>query len=159
MSIGIVKKEFPFRDESPKKTLYALEDSMFDFWYRFIPGNMAQIQKVWQENIAARLPFNFVDLGRWWDNDPICKCETEIDIIADDAGNNGIFGECKWTSNQVGEAELTELEHQSKLFHYPHRYLFLFAKTGFTSGCIEKAAKMGTVSLVTFQEMNPESKP
>jgi AAA+ ATPase superfamily predicted ATPase len=186
MSIGIVKKEFPFRDESPKKTLYALEDSMFRFWYRFIPGNMAQIQKglknrvyelimsqipafmggvfeeickqyLWQENIAAKLPFNFVDLGRWWGNDPIRKCETEIDIIADDAGDNAIFGECKWTNDKIGEAELTELEHQSKLFHYPNRYLFLFAKTGFSSGCIEKAARMGNVSLVTFQEMNQPS--
>jgi hypothetical protein len=33
-----------------------------------------------------------VDLGRWRGNDPIRKYETEIDIIADDAGDNAIFG-------------------------------------------------------------------
>jgi AAA+ ATPase superfamily predicted ATPase len=183
MALGIVKKEFPFREESPKKTLYALEDSMFRFWYRFIPDHMSQIHKglrdrvyeqiapqipafmggvfeeickqyLWRENIAGRLPFEFMDLGRWWGNDPIRKSETEIDIVADDGGANALFAECKWTNEKVGEAELIDLERQSQLFHYQNNYLFLFAKTGFTSGCLKKATQMGKVRLVTFEEMN-----
>jgi AAA+ ATPase superfamily predicted ATPase len=185
MAIGIVKKEFPFREESPKKTLYALEDSMFRFWYRFIPDHMAQIhqglqdrvyeriapqipafmggvfeeickQYLWRENIAGRLPFDFVDLGRWWGNDAIRKCETEIDIVADDSGTTALFAECKWTNEKVGARELDDLEHQRQLFHYQESYLFLFAKSGFTDSCMAKAAQMGKAKarLVTFAEMN-----
>jgi len=45
ISLGIVKKEMPFGTESSRKTIYALEDSMFRFWYRFIPDNLATINR------------------------------------------------------------------------------------------------------------------
>ncbi len=45
MSLGIVKKEMPFGTDSSRKTIYALEDSMFRFWYRFIPDNLAAINR------------------------------------------------------------------------------------------------------------------
>ena len=41
ISIGIVKKEYPFREETSERTIYSLGDGMFRFWYRFVPGNMA----------------------------------------------------------------------------------------------------------------------
>jgi hypothetical protein len=125
-----------------------------------IPAFMGEVfeeickRYLWRENIAGRLPVDFVDLGRWWGNDSIRKCETKIDIMADDESSNALFGECKWTNEKVGEAELADLEHQRKLFRYQNSYLFLFAKTGFTSSCVAKAVKMGNVRLVTFQEMN-----
>ena len=45
MAIGIVKKEMPFGTDSTRKTIYLLEDSMFRFWYRFIPDNLATINR------------------------------------------------------------------------------------------------------------------
>lgn len=44
MSLGIIIKEFPYKSEKSKKTIYKLADSMFQFWYRFVPSNLALIQ-------------------------------------------------------------------------------------------------------------------
>ncbi len=179
MSIGIVKKEFPFREERSKKTIYTIDDSMFRFWYRFVPDNLSLIQNnlpdlvmqrvstqlsafmggvyeelckqwLWQENIAGRLPIQFVDLGRWWGNDPIRKLETEIDIIAHADDDNAIFAECKWTNEKVDTSVLDLLVQRSELFKYKRRFLYLFSKSGFTEGCEEKAKLLGNVSLVSF---------
>ncbi|MDR3292870.1 MAG: ATP-binding protein, partial [Clostridiales bacterium] len=41
ISLGIVKKETPFAEDSARKTIYSLADGMFRFWYRFIPDNVS----------------------------------------------------------------------------------------------------------------------
>lgn len=43
MVLGIVKKEKPFTEDEGRKSIYLLNDQMFRFWYRFIPGNMSSI--------------------------------------------------------------------------------------------------------------------
>ena len=48
---------------------------------------------------------------------------------------------------------LEKLKNRSRLFRYEHAHLYLFAKKGFTQGCIDEAEKMGNVSLVTYGEM------
>ncbi|MCD8133257.1 MAG: hypothetical protein LUE19_05320 [Clostridiales bacterium] len=40
-----------------------------------------------------------------------------------------------------------------RLFHYKNKQLYLFAKTGFTDGCLEAADKMGNVTLISYAEM------
>lgn len=183
ISLGIVEKEFPYKSKSTKKTIYKLSDSMFQFWYRFVPTNIALIgqgakdkvyhrienqipaymgfvfedicrQYLWQENLKGKAPIDFIDMGRWWGNDPIQKKQTEIDIIADNEDNEAIFAECKWRNEPVGEAELKELEHQRTLFHYKKSVLVLFSKSGFTKGCVNMAAEMENVQLIDYKDMN-----
>ena len=48
---------------------------------------------------------------------------------------------------------LDTLAGRSRLFHYRRTQLYLFAKSGFTEGCAETAARMGNVTLVTYEEM------
>lgn len=185
MSIGIIEKEVPYKSASSKKTIYKLSDSMFQFWYRFVPTNLSLIQQgakekvykrvekqimaymefvfedickqyLWQENLLGRLPIDFTDMGRWWGNDPIKKSETEIDIIADNEDNEAIVAKCKWRNEAVGEAELKELQHQSTLFHYKRNILVLFSKSGFTKGCQELADQLGDVLLISYQDMRWE---
>jgi AAA+ ATPase superfamily predicted ATPase len=183
ISLGIVKKETPMANKSTKKTIYSIEDNLFRFWYRFVPDNMALIQHgmidvvwkkveaqlpafmgkvfedicrqyLWRENSNGRLPFVFEDIGRWWGNDPVSKCEAEIDILAYSGENEALFGECKWTNEQTDTSVLNTLIARSELFQYPQKYLYLFAKTGFTSGCIQKAKDLGNVVLIDFADMN-----
>ncbi len=182
MSLGIIEKEFPFKTETTRKTIYKLSDSMFQFWYRFIPANLSLIgqgakdrvysrvekqipaymgfvfeeickQYLWQENLKGNLPIDFTDMGRWWGNDPTEKKQTEIDILADNEENEAIFAECKWRNEPVGEAEMKELQHQSTLFHYKRNILVLFSKSGFTKGCVELAEKMGNTMLIDYPDM------
>ena len=182
MSIGIIEKEFPYKAEHSRKTIYKLSDSMFQFWYRFVPANLSLIgqgagdrayqrvekqipaymgfvfeeickQYLWQENLKGNLPVDFQDMGRWWGNDPVEKRQTEIDILADNEEGEAIFAECKWRNELTSEAELKELQHQSALFHYKKNVLILFSKSGFTVGCRELAEKWGNVLLIRFEDM------
>lgn len=182
MSLGIIEKEFPFKSESTRKTIYKLADSMFQFWYRFVPTNLALIQQgakekvykrvekqiptymgfvfeeickqyLWQENLNGNLPIDFTNIGRWWGNDPREKKQTEIDIMADNEEKEALFAECKWTNEAVGEAELKDLLHQSTLFHYNKNTLILFSRSGFTKGCRELADTLGNVMLINYEDM------
>lgn len=48
---------------------------------------------------------------------------------------------------------LETLIDRSGLFHYTKVHYFLFSKTGFTKGCMEKAEKMGNVTLVRYADI------
>ncbi|MBQ6888850.1 MAG: AAA family ATPase [Lachnospiraceae bacterium] len=185
ISLGIIQKECPYKTETSKKSIYKLADSMFQFWYRFVPVNRALIERgakdrayakvesqipaymgfvfeemckqyLWQENLQGRLPIEFTDMGRWWGNDSVYKKQTEIDIMADNEENEALFAECKWRNEAVGEAELEELHHQSTLFHYRRNVLVLFSKSGFTKGCVDLAEKLGDVLLIDYKDMKWE---
>ncbi|MHB1452665.1 MAG: ATP-binding protein [Saccharofermentanales bacterium] len=182
ISLGIIKKETPFAEKSSKKTIYIIADNLFRFWYRFVPSNISIIQKdmtdlaykniseqlssymgavfeeickqyLWELNKQGKAAITFTDLGRWWGNDPKNKCETEIDIMGTDAAGSALFCECKWTNEKVDAGVLDTLIERSGLFRYTNVRLYLFAKTGFTKGCIDKADELGNVNLVTFGEM------
>ena len=179
--LGIVQKESPYGEKSSKKTIYSIEDNMFRFWYRFIPENASVIargaadlayrriepelpnymgsvfediciQYLWKQLIDGKSPVNFRELGRWWGTNPKTKSQEEIDIMGTDK-NAALFAECKWTNEKVDLGVLETLVARSNLFNYTDKHFFLFAKTGFTSGCIKKASELGNVTLVVYDEM------
>ena len=180
ISLDILKKETPVTEKTSRRTLYSISDSMFRFWYRFIPNQMMLIQNglverayerierefsafmgwvfedickeyLWRRNAAGSLCVRFTEIGRWWGNDPIKRSEAEIDIVAPDE-ENAIFGECKWTNDPISLVELERLDERSRLLRFKNRHLFLFAKRGFSRGCRERAGEMGNVTLVPFTE-------
>ena len=182
LSLGIVKKELPVTESASKKSIYLLDDMMFRFWYRFVFPNMSGIasglgsaiydfevyenlsvymglvfeeickQYLIEEAKNNVLPFLIGNIGRWWGNNPKEKRQEEIDIMTyrkDDA----IFGECKWTNALVDIDVLNELQAKSELFPYKNKWLWLFAKRGFTDRLIKEANKHDNIRLVTFEEM------
>ena len=182
IGLGIIKKETPFTAVNSKKSVYLLDDFMFRFWYRFvvdnisainrgltdivydrirplIPGYMGAVfeeickQYLWKLNSECKAPVPFTDLGRWWGNNPIEKSEAEIDIIASDNSDSAILCECKWTGEKVDQAVLETLLMRGKLFSYKERHYYLFAKNGFTEGCIKGADAVGNTNLVSFKEI------
>ena len=42
---------------------------------------------------------------------------------------------------------------RSRLFHYKNVQLYLFAKNGFTKGCIDKANELGNITLVSYGDI------
>jgi len=179
ISIGILKKEHPFREETNRKTLYMLDDSMFRFWYRFVPDNMALIQRgeadfaysqienqinaymggvfeeickqyLWRQNLSKQTPFMFTDAGRWWGNNPKKKAECEIDIIAA-SKDDAIFAECKWTNERISTDIIDTLIERGDLFSYGKKHYYLFAKTGFTDGLKAIANSVNNITLVSYQ--------
>jgi hypothetical protein len=181
ITLGIVKKESPYGEKSSRKTIYSIEDNMFRFWYRFVPVNASIIsrgisdlaynriapelstymgsvfedickQYLWKLLLEGKCAVNFNDIGRWWGSNPKTKTQEEIDILGVD-NDSALFGECKWTNEKVDLGVLETLIERSTLFHYAKPHFYLFAKTGFTKGCIERANQMGNVTLVAFEDI------
>ena len=178
-SLGLVGKHTPVTEKAGKKTVYEIEDSMFRFWYRFVPDNLPLIhlgmvdkfwrsvardipsfmQKVFEDicrqwvlerNSTGRLPVKFVEIGRWWGADPVWKRDASVPILAYSDDNHALFGDCIWSDEPAGIGALTSLEDLSRLFRYPKRYLFLFSRSGFTDECADAARRIGA-NLVMFE--------
>lgn len=181
ISLGIVKKEMPYGEKSGRKTIYSIEDNMFRFWYRFVPENTSLIsrgaadlaysriapelsaymggvfeeickQYLWRLLLAGKCAVSFTELGRWWGTNPKTRTQEEIDIMGTDK-DSALFGECKWTNDKVDLGVLKTLVERSSLFHFKRTHFYLFSKSGFTKGCIDRAAELGNVSLVSYGDM------
>ncbi len=187
MNLGIVQKETPYGEKNSRKTIYYIEDNMFRFWYRFVLDNNSIImrgaadrvykriepylsnymgkvfedictQYLWKQLLEEKCPIEFNSLGRWWGNDPVEKKQTEIDIMGEQDKDTALFAECKWTNEKVDLGVLETLVKRSKLFSYTNLHYYLFSKSGFTKGCIDKAEEMGNVNLVSYGEIVGELK-
>lgn len=182
ISLGIVQKETPYGEKKSRRSVYSIEDNMFRFWYRFVLDNNSIIargaadlvykriepqlsdymgkvfeeickQYLWKQLLLGKCPIEFSSLGRWWGNDPKEKSQTEIDIMGEQDKNTALFAECKWTNEKVDLGVLETLVKRSELFFYKTKQYYLFSKSGFTKGCVDKADELGNVSLVEFSDM------
>lgn len=182
LALGLVQKETPYGEKASRKSIYAIDDNMFRFWYRFVPENYSIIsrgasdiaykrmephlsdymgkvfeeickQYLWKLLLKGQSPVEFGELGRWWGTDPFTHSQTEIDIMGEQDKNTALFGECKWTNERVDTGVLETLAKRGQLFHYGKIYLVLFAKRGFTKGCVDMANRMGNVMLVSYDDL------
>ena len=182
INLGIIKRETPYGEKDSKKSIYSIEDNMFNFWYRFVVDNNSIIvrgatdlvykkiekqlsdymgrvfedictQYLWKQLLAGNSPIEFVSLGRWWGNDSVNKCQTEIDIMGEQDNKTALFAECKWRNENVDLDVLEKLVDRSTLFRYSKVHYYLFSKTGFTKGCMERAEEMGNVTLVSYKDI------
>ena len=181
VTLGIIQKEVPCGEKGSKKSIYSLSDNMFRFWYRFVPENASLIsrggadlvykriepelpsfmghvfedictQYLWSQLLNGTSPVEFREIGRWWGSNPKTKSQEEIDIMGIDK-NSALFAECKWTNDKIDTGVLETLVTRSELFSYKDKHYYLFAKKGFTKGCIEKAKEMGNVTLVSYNDI------
>ena len=182
INLGIIQKETPYGEKASKKSIYSIEDNMFYFWYRFVldnnsviargatdlvykriepqlPNYMGRVfeeickQYLWKQLLAGNMPIEFTSLGRWWGNDPIQKSQAEIDIMGEQDSETALFAECKWRNEKVDLDILETLIGRSKLFPYKKVHYYLFSKSGFTKGCMDKAKEMGNVTLVSYSDI------
>jgi hypothetical protein len=181
--LNILRRELPIlrgvkERANVQRGLYRVTDNFFLFWYAFVFPNISELETgdfegIWThivlpgldtytsyvfediciqylriQNRRNALPFFFTGVGRWWDKD------REIDIVAVDATKqNLMLCECKWTNEKVDVGVLNSLVERGSLFgNVSVQYIF-FAKSGFTSGCVDKARDMGNVSLVPLDEI------
>lgn len=64
-----------------------------------------------------------------------------------------LFAECKWRNEKIDLDILETLIGRSQLFRYTKVHYYLFSKSGFTKGCMEKAEEMGNVTLVSYADI------
>ncbi len=182
INLGIVQKETPYGEKASRKSVYSIEDNMFRFWHRFVLENNSAIargatelvyrriepklseymgkvfedickQYLWKLLLTGKCPVEFTSLGRWWGNDPIEKCQAEIDIMGEQDKDTALFAECKWTNEKADIGVLETLAKRSRLFSYKNIHLYLFSKSGFSKGCVDEAKRMGNVMLVDYEDI------
>ena len=117
IDLGIVEKRVPVTEidkARSRKTIYAIKDGMFRFWYTFVGKRVSfiergitgpildyilkqlphfmgpEFEKLSQEYLWSKLfdpelvPEPFVNLGNWWGPDPKEKKQVEMDIVGFD---------------------------------------------------------------------------
>ena len=182
LDLGILKKETPITEKAGKKTVYAIGDNFFRFWYRFVPQNISAItagrtdqiydsvikrhfsdymglvyEQMCKEYLflyAENLPIILSDIGQWWGNDAKEKKEVQIDIVGTLVeGKEYIIGSCKYRNEPIGVDELELLKHYAEVFGKGEKYYYyIFSKSGFTKG-LQALGDKGEVKLVTLQNM------
>ncbi|MBE5868168.1 MAG: ATP-binding protein [Lachnospiraceae bacterium] len=182
LDLGILVKETPITEKAGRKTIYAIGDNFFRFWYRFVPQNTSaisagKIERIYDPIIkkhypdymgfifeqmcreylflyAEDVPVVLSDVGQWWGTDSKAKEEVQIDIVGTPVeGNEYIIGSCKYRNTPVGVDELELLKQYADVFGKGDKYhYYIFSKSGFTQG-LQELANKGEVRLVTLQDM------
>ena len=182
LDLGILKKETPITEKPGKKTIYAIDDNFFRFWYRFVPRNMSVIsagrmrliyeqavkrfypdymglvfEKMCQEYLlryAKDLPILLSNVGQWWGTDSKTRKEVQIDIVgAPVDGNEYLIGSCKYRNEKIGIEELELLRRYAAVFRQNGIFhYFIFSKGGFTQALLE-AEMQGEVTLLTLEDL------
>ncbi|MCL2444261.1 MAG: ATP-binding protein [Treponema sp.] len=182
ITLGLIKKEYPYGEKISKKSIYKLDDFMFRFWYRFVFPNLSAItaglgdavydnevkdqlnpymgfifedicvQWFFEQAKQNKLPFFIGNIGRWWGTNHATHSQEEIDIMSI-RGNEGLFAECKWKNSDIGIDVLNELKRKSSLFNCDKKYLYIFSKNKFTSELKNTDTEQGLIRLITLQEM------
>lgn len=182
LDLGIIKKETPLTEKPGKKTIYAIGDNFFRFWYRFVPQNASaisadRVERIYDSAIkkyypdymgnvfeqmcreyllryAEDLPILLSGVGQWWGTDPKERKEVQIDIVGTPTeGKEYIIGSCKYRNEPVGVDELELMKRYAEVFGRGEKYHFyFFSKSGFTQGMRELADK-GEITLVTLADL------
>ena len=182
LDLGILKKETPITEKPGKKTIYAIDDNFFRFWYRFVPRNMSIIsagrmnlvyeqavkkyypdymglvfEKMCQEYLsryAKDLPILLSTVGQWWGTDSKTRKEVQIDIVGTPVeGNEYLIGSCKYRNEKIGMDELELIQKYASVFRKDGLFhYFIFSKGGFTPALLE-AGEKGEVTLLTLDDL------
>lgn len=182
LDLGILIKKTPIAEKPGKRTVYAIGDNFFKFWYRFVLPNTSaisagRIEYIYDSVIKKHyadymghvfeqmcreylflyvedVPILLSDIGQWWGTDPKRKKEVEIDIVGTPAeGMEYLIGSCKYKNEPIGVDELELMKEYAGVFGKGKGYhYYIFSKSGFTNGLKELAEK-GEVRLVSLEDM------
>ncbi|MDR0309467.1 MAG: ATP-binding protein [Candidatus Methanoplasma sp.] len=183
IDLGILSREVSMLANNDRSGIYTVEDSMYRFWYRFVPKTVTQIESgvdniyektvkpfvddfrgpVFEDvcmqyllrlNAGDRLPFLFDSIGRWWGGNPITKKEEEIDIVASSAAEKDvILGECKWQNKEAGADIYAGLKEKAALFADKKIHYYIFSRSGFTAGLRKEAEEDDRLTLVGLDDL------
>jgi AAA+ ATPase superfamily predicted ATPase len=181
-TIGLVKKEESVLPQSGRKPYYYLTDFLFVFYYRNVvpfssliergqgkvaysmsmstfPSFLGQVfeevcqQWINAESLKGKMPFVYLEAGRWWGHNPTLHQEEEIDFVA--AGKDDIIlAECKYRNESTDLSVYKELQRKGELIKgYKNVYYWFFSKSNFSSSLKEEANKDNHIRLIRFQDM------
>jgi hypothetical protein len=183
--LQFVEREIPITEAKPlksKKGLYKVSDNFFAFWFTYVLPFRSDIEIGKYDRVQAELEKHFKlfvsqvyedvarqkvqnddrfpsTVGRWWTR------HEEIDIVAlDERENRIVFGEAKWSDNQVNIDLYYSLKKKTEQVEWPARsasqsdagggkknrneeFVF-FSKSGYTKEMAALAREKGNIYLL-----------
>jgi AAA+ ATPase superfamily predicted ATPase len=176
--LRLVERHIPVTESATasKRGRYRISAPLFRFWFRFVYGNQDQLrilgEKAYEELVASELadyvsPLferlcqrmlptlvdrQFRDVGQWWFK------EYELDVLG--LTTDGLVaGECKFTSDPVGEGVLTNLERTATEVQWSQappdgkRLYVLFSRSGYTDDLRQTANTRTDVRLFDLDDL------
>ncbi|MFC7185570.1 ATP-binding protein [Halorubrum yunnanense] len=176
--LRLVERHIPVTESATasKRGRYRISAPLFRFWFRFVYGNQDQLrilgEKAYEELVASELadyvsPLferlcqrmlptlvdrQFRDVGQWWFK------EHELDVLG--LTTDGLVaGECKFTSNPVGEGVLATLEQTATEVQWSQaptdgkRLYVLFSRSGYTDDLRQTANTRTDVRLFDLDDL------
>ncbi|MFA6330365.1 MAG: ATP-binding protein [Candidatus Micrarchaeia archaeon] len=132
-----------------KKGIYSLKDNTIAFWFANVYGKSRPPSGKELDDFVSRRfePFcreflaeylkreDVVRVGRWWGPAEVAPGafeQRDVDVIVETRANVYV-GECKWTSEKIGLAELNRLAESAKALKAKKPVkLVMFSKSGFS---------------------------
>lgn len=173
-NLHLLEKELPITaSKKSRRGRYKIKDNYYSFWFRYILPNKSSLQqnpeKVKEkigkdldryigtkfEQIAHQILIEqkkYDKIGRWWYK------EDEIDVVGLNSKKEEImFGECKWTNQEVGTELLAKLEEKSQKVRWQNQETrtekCLFSKNGFTKQLKDKAKERDDMELYNLEKI------
>ena len=103
---------------------------------------------------SCTLPFVPEKYGKWWGNNPVRKCQDDIDVLLRDrTGKKLVICECKFKNEPFDKAEFEAMLSRKSIFSSAEETsFFAFSKSGF-SIWVKENAKQNNVSLVEIDDL------
>lgn len=183
-NLKLVEKLTPCgENESSKKSLYAIKDNFYSFWYYFVfanktyyellgeeasaeqimqrmPDYMGKIfeqictQYMLRQARAGALPFVPKGIGRWWGNNPKKRSQDDMDILClNYDGTAAIFCECKFRNEQFDMKQYNDLFAAADIFQKPDERYYYIFSKGGFNASVQEQAAKDGVKLITLEEL------
>lgn len=183
-NLKLIEKLTPCGEsESSKKSLYAIKDNFYSFWYHFVFANKTYYELLGEEASAEQimqgmsdymgkifeqicmqymlrqaraglLPFVPKDIGRWWGNNPKKRSQDDMDILClNYDGTAAIFCECKFRNEPFDMKQYNDLFAAADIFKKPKERYYYIFSKGGFNASVQEQAAKDGVKLVGLKEL------
>lgn len=184
LTIRLVEKRVPCGEpEKSKKTIYALTDNFYRFWYHYIFSNKSYYEMLGAPDAAKeiaegisdfmglafeqickqylirqaklrKLPFIPAEIGKWWGNNPSIKAQDDVDILALNRNRTeAIFCECKFTSRPMPMEEYEDLLTAADAFPKEMKKHFMFISKSGYTEPVKRRAAREEAVLLSVEDL------
>lgn len=187
LAIRLLEKRVPCGEpEGSKKTIYALTDNFYRFWYHYIFANKSYYELLGDSDAAKeiiddisdfmglafedickqylirqakrkKLPFVPSDIGKWWGNNPAIRAQDDVDLLAlNKKRTEGIFCECKFTNRPMPMEEYEDLVTATKAFPEAMKKHLMFISKSGFTAPVQRRAEEEGTVLLTIEDLFTE---
>lgn len=178
--LRLVERDVPVtaNPNATRKSRYRLKEPLFRFWFRYVYGQMGKLAQlgdaayeelveptfteymgpvfeiVCQNALPSLVPNTYQGIGYWWHRD------NELDVVGLGSDGTLVAGECKYTSRQMTEGDLADLERAAREVQWtpdvggePTLHYCCFCRSGFSDGLQSTAVEREDLSLFTLSNI------